>query len=31
VIETLRHRRPLDLQFRDHPLGGELNDCIGYN
>ena len=24
VIETLRNRRPLDLQSRDHPLGGEL-------
>jgi mRNA interferase YafQ len=30
VIETLRNRRPLDLQYRDHPLGGELKgwrDC----
>jgi mRNA-degrading endonuclease YafQ of YafQ-DinJ toxin-antitoxin module len=31
IIETLRNRRPLDLQYRDYLLGGELNDCIGYN
>jgi mRNA interferase YafQ len=30
VIETLRNRRPLDVKYRDHPLGGELKgwrDC----
>ena len=30
VIETLRNRRPLDVKYRDHPLGGELTgwrDC----
>jgi addiction module RelE/StbE family toxin len=31
VIETLRNRRPLDLQYRDHQLGGDLKDSIGYN
>ena len=24
VIETLPHSSPLDVQYRDHPLGGEL-------
>ena len=24
VIETLRNRRPLDLKYKDHQLGGEL-------
>jgi mRNA interferase YafQ len=30
VIETLRNRRPLDLKYKDHPLGGESKgwrDC----